>query len=223
MILWNQFARSDCFPDCSCEFMRIDSWINQPLAFWSSLAYLLPIYFLNKNLKEKTSVTKLWNQCLVVLTVSSLFCHASFIRLSVAMDFASIGIIMGFFVIANGVNPKNLKRSISFFFATQIVLNFGLTKWPKISLSLLVFLFAFYEILTSKGVAFLRARSLQLSLLLLSLSFLLFLIDDQKIIFCDPHGWVHGHTLWHFGTAWSAYYYARWRFIDESPSALKAE
>ncbi len=218
MILWQQFVRSPCFPDCSCEYMQVDSWINQPIAFWSSLAYLIPIYFLNKNLKEKTETTKLWNLCLMILTLSSMFCHASFIRLSVAMDFASIGIIMGFFPLMYFFKHQNRRLVFILFFIAQTLVYFTLGKWPKIACSIVIYLLALYEVLQTHGNKFLKARSLQLSLLILSGSFLLFLLDDQKVILCDPHGWVHGHTLWHFGTAWSAYFFARWRFIDERPS-----
>jgi hypothetical protein len=218
MILWGQFTRSGCFPDCSCEYMQIDSWINQPIAFWSSLAYLLPIYFLNRNLKEKTELTGLWNLCLVVLTISSMFCHASFIRLSVAMDFACIGILMGFFLVAHFFKGKKLYWALALFFVAQILINFTLGKWEKIAICIVIYLAAFYELIQSKGKHFYKEKNLQLSIFILTVSFLLFLIDDQKLAFCDPHGWIHGHTLWHFGTAWSAYYYARWRFIDEKIS-----
>lgn len=194
--------------------MQVESWINQPIAFWSSLAYLLPIYFLNKNLKEKTTETRLWNFCLIVLTISSMFCHASFIRLSVAMDFASIGIIMGFFPLMRLMKGKRLYSAFTVFFLIQVLINFGLGKWPKIALSIVIFLFALGEVVLSFGKDFLKARNLQLSLLILSFSFLLFLLDDQKIFFCDVTGWFAGHTLWHLGTAASAYYYSKWRFID---------
>ncbi len=210
MILWDSFTRSDCFPDCSCELMQIDSWISQPIAFWSSLAYLIPIFLL----KKKTELTRLWSICLIVLTISSMFCHASFIRLSVAMDFSSIGIIMGFFTLVHFMKGKNLYSAFSILFILQVLVNFSLGKWPKIALSILIFLLAFYEVIQTYGLAFLKARSLQLSLLTLSVSFLVFLLDDQKIFFCDESGWFAGHTLWHLGTAASAYYYSKWRFND---------
>lgn len=194
--------------------MQVQSWVNQPVAFWSSLAYLVPIYFLNKNLKQKTELTRLWNICLIVLTISSMFCHASFIRFSVAMDFASIGIIMGFFPVVRFTKGKYLSSSFLVFFILQVLINFGLTKWPKIALSILIYLLALSEVIMSFGKDFLKARSLQLSLLILTVSFLVFLLDDQKILFCDPSGLFAGHTIWHIGTAWSAYYYSKWRFID---------
>lgn len=196
--------------------MRLDSWIVQPVAFWSSLAYLLPIFFLNRKLSEKTELTRLWNTCLVVLTVSSMFCHASFINLSVSMDFASIGIIMGFFAVVHFMKGKHLYLAFTVLFFLQVGVNYGLVgKWPKIALSILIFLIALLEVVKNKGSSFYRSRSLQLSLLILNVSFLIFLLDDQKIFFCDSSGLFAGHTIWHFGTAWSAYYFARWRFIDE--------
>lgn len=196
--------------------MNLDAWIIQPAAFWSSLAYLIPIILLNRKLKEKTPLTKLWNLSLVVLTLSSMFCHASFLNLSVAMDFSSIGIIMGFFPLVRFTKGKNLGPALLFLFLLQVGMNYALVgKWPKIALSIVIFLFALTEVVGSFGKNFLKARSLQLSLLLLNGSFLIFLLDDQKIFFCDESGWFAGHTLWHFGTAFSAFFYAKWRFIDE--------
>lgn len=191
--------------------MQIDSLINQPLAFWSSLAYLVPIFLL----KKKNELTRLWSICLIVLTISSMFCHASFIRLSVAMDFSSIGIIMGFFTLVHFMKGKNLYPAFTIFFILQVLVNFSLGKWPKIALSIFIFLLAFYEVTLTYGLAFIKARSLQLSMLTLSVSFLVFLLDDQKIFFCDKSGWFAGHTLWHLGTAASAYYYSKWRFMDD--------
>jgi hypothetical protein len=188
--------------------MRVNEWINQPVAFWSSLAYLVPILFI----KQNTEHTRPWNLCLLVLTLSSMFCHASFIKLSVAMDFASIGIIMGFFSIVHFMKGKYLYPAFTVFFILQVLVNFGLGKWPKIALSILIFLLAFYEVILTYGKGFLRSRNLQLSLLFLSASFLVFLLDDQKIFFCDKTGWFAGHTLWHLGTAASAFFYAKWRF-----------
>ncbi len=216
---WQDYARSPCYPDCSCEFMNSESWIHQPIAFWSSLSYLLPILFLHIRVKNKTHMYYAWVLVFVTLTLSSMFCHASFIRLSVAMDFASIGVIMGFFSFFHFTRME--KASAFKIYSSLIgllILMIGgmyyLDKWTKIALCMLIFLFAFYEIYLKKGKYFLESRSLQLSILILVCSFLLFLMDDMKAL-CDPHGWVHGHTLWHIGTAWSAYYYGKWRFIDE--------
>lgn len=196
--------------------MHVDAWISQPIAFWSSLAYLVPIFFLRRN----NEITRLWSYCLVLLTVSSMFCHASFIRLGVAMDFASIGIIMGFFPLVKFMKGKRLPAALAVFFILQLLVNFGLSKWPKIALSIIIFLFAMAEVILSYGKNFLRAKNLHFSLLILTLSFLLFLLDDQKIFFCDHTGRFAGHTLWHLGTAVSIYYYGKWRFSDEKSSAL---
>ncbi len=191
--------------------MQVDSWISQPIAFWSSLAYLVPIFLI----KQKTELTRAWSICLIALTISSMFCHASFIKLSVAMDFASIGIIMGFFSIVHFTKGKNLYPALAILFLLQILVNFSLGKWPKIALSILIFLLAFYEMILTYGFSFLKSKNLLRSMLILSLSFLIFLLDDQRIFFCDHSGWFAGHTLWHLGTAASAYFYSKWRFMDD--------
>jgi hypothetical protein len=191
--------------------MRTDSWIVQPVAFWSSLAYLVPAILLPSDTKE----VRLFKWCLVSLTVASLFCHASFITLSVAMDFAGIGLVIGFFPLVRLLKGKKLYPAFILFFIVEILVNYYLTKWPKIAISVVIFIFALKEVFGTFGSDFWKSRSLQLSLIILTLSFGVFLLDDQKIFFCDHSGWFAGHTLWHYGTAWSAYYFSKWRFIDE--------
>lgn len=191
--------------------MRQDSWIVQPIAFWSSLGYLVPVFLLPSDTRE----VRLFKWCLVLLTVMSMFCHASFLNLSVAMDFAGIALVIGFFPLIRFLKGKNLYPAFIVFFLAHVAINYYLTKWPKIAISILVFLFALYEVVKTFGKDFLKSKNLKLSLLILNVSFLVFLLDDQKIFFCDSSGWFAGHTLWHYGTAWSAYYFAKWRFIDE--------
>ena len=196
--------------------MRQDSWIVQPIAFWSSLAYLVPVILLPSDTRE----VKLFKWTLVVLTLSSMFCHASFTNLSVAMDFAGIGLVFGFFPLVKFMKGKHLPLAFSAFFLLQVLGNYSLTKWPKIALSIVIFLFALVEVVQTFGKDFWKSTSLKLSLLILNVSFLIFLLDDQKIFFCDESGWFAGHTIWHYGTAWSAYYFGKWRFIDERSKLL---
>lgn len=191
--------------------MRQDSWIVQPIAFWSSLAYLVPVFLLPSDTKE----VRLFKWCMVLLTFASMFCHASFINISVAMDFAGIALVIGFFPLLKLMKGKKLYPAFILFFFAHVAVNYYLTKWPKIAISIVMFLFAMYEVIQTFGKDFWKSKSLIYSLLILNISFLIFLLDDQKIFFCDTSGWFAGHTIWHYGTAWSAFYFAKWRFIDE--------
>jgi hypothetical protein len=195
----------------------VNALIEQPIAFWSSLAYLAPIFLLDRKVKNKDEVFRFWKWGLVLLTFSSMFCHASYIRLSVAMDFACIGVIMRFFSFVHFTKFRQkspLKRALLFFlfFALMTVLFYSLEKWTKIILCMLVFVLAFYEVTLTLGRNFWQSKDLALSVFCLVIAFIFFLLDDQKILWCDPYGWIHGHTLWHFGTAAAAYFFGRWRF-----------
>jgi hypothetical protein len=39
---------------------------------------------------------------------------------------------------------------------------------------------------------------------------------DESKTHCEPTSWLHGHTLWHLGSAWAIYEYTRWRFLPPS-------
>jgi hypothetical protein len=197
--------------------MNVNSLIQQPLAFWSSLAYLAPVFLLNRQVKVKDEVFSFWKLSLILLTFSSMFCHASYIRLSIAMDFACIGMIMGFFSFVHFTKFSQHRKPVRYFhfllfFALLTVMFYSLEKWTKIILCMLVFVLAFYEVILTLGRNFWQSKDLALSVFCLVIGFIFFLLDDQKILWCDPYGWIHGHTVWHLGTAAAAYFFGAWRF-----------
>jgi uncharacterized membrane protein len=87
---------------------------------------------------------------------------------------------------------------------------YSLEKWFKVGLCVVIFTISIVELLHSEGKAFLKARDLHIALVILVLSFALFMIDELRLI-CDPHSWITGHSIWHLGTALSLYYYGKWR------------
>ena len=84
-------------------------------------------------------------------------------------------------------------------------------KWTRISICVLIFIFSIGDVIREMGWKFLKARTLQISLLILGCSFGLFLIDEAHYR-CDPYSLFQWHSIWHMGTAFSIYFYGKWRF-----------
>lgn len=213
---WRGFAPASCFPDkCQCEMVQ-DGLIRQPSAFWSSLAYLLAAFAIYRHIASKSAELKLWTLVCVLMGLSSLFGHASFINLALALDFASIILVLSFFALLNFFlrQRQSYERIVGYFvlyYGSLYGAMYYLGKWPKIIFCLLIFLFSLADIIREAGWTFFRAKSIQLSLLVLTVSFAMFLIDEFHL-YCDPGSWFQWHSLWHIGTAISIYYYGKWRF-----------
>lgn len=213
---WTGFAPASCFPDkCQCEMVQ-EGLIRQPSAFWSSLAYLFAAFAIYRHIAHKTTELKLWTLVCVLMGLSSLFGHASFINLALALDFASIILVLSFFALLNFFLRFKLSyERIIVYFVLYYGLLYGamyfLGKWPKIIFCLVIFLFSLFDIIREAGWTFFKAKSILLSLLVLIVSFGMFLIDEFHL-HCDPKSWFQWHSLWHIGTALSIYYYGKWRF-----------
>lgn len=224
---WSHFPRAECLPDCSCEFMHLDAWIAQPLAFWSSLAYMVAAYCLHRKVKAHPFGFRLWNFVLILLGLSSLLTHATFTKVAVGMDFASIVAVLSFFTFLQFFQmlrfpPLRVFHYFMIYYALLFSAFYSMNKWTKIGICVLIFFLSLGETVRSMGLKFLKARDLQLSIGILTFSFSLFLLDDHRVG-CDPQGYLHGHTLWHLGTAVSAYYYGKWRFLKEERNSKMTE
>lgn len=210
---------------CNCEFVY-DALIRQPSAFWSSAAILVGAVVLYRQARQRNFDLKLWTAILFLLGLSSHFGHGSFTRLGLAMDFGSIIIVISFFAVLNLM--KQLRQSylriilaFAAFFCGVFFVMYSMEKWTKVGVCLLIFLFALGDLVREMRWSFLRARTLQLSILVLAFSFGLFIMDELKIG-CEPKSWFQLHSLWHLGTAVSLYLYGRWRFL-ERPAAATAD
>ncbi len=222
MNYWAQFARGHCYPHCGCEPL-LEVWIMQPWAFWSSFAYALTGFILYRKIENKTFELKLWAGIMYYLTFSSLFAHASYTRLALAMDFSSIVVLIGLGSFINLLfHFKRSEKQIALLIIPYIVLLvcffYFVGGWIRISLCLVFFFFILWDLVRTKrnNVFQPTSRFLWKSLAILALSFVAFLVDTTGII-CKPESWLHGHTLWHIGTAISAYYFGKWRFKPSRP------
>ena len=216
---WSLFSRALCLPDnCGCEYVDLYAWIAQPSAFWSSLFHLFFAALLYAQVKNKNQRLKLWVFSLVLLGLASHFGHGSFLEFAMATDFAGIVLVMSFFVGHDWLSKwfKSTSVLVTFLLIYQAGLWFtfySLNKWTKLSICVVIFALAMAELIRTEGRAILKARHLHYALGILLVSFGLFLLDEFKVM-CNPHGWLTGHTLWHFGTGLSLYYYGKYRFRE---------
>lgn len=213
---WSKFEQSPCYPDkCQCEFAR-DEIIRQPSAFWSSFAYIIAGIAIYKYVRTKSLELKLWTFVCILMGLSSLFGHGSFIRAALAMDFASIILVLSFFAFLNLflMLKFSLRKILLCFSAYYVLLFFAMyhmDKWVKIGTCLIVFTFAIGDVIREMGLSFLKARTLQICLFILTVSFGLFILDENHYK-CDPFSPFQLHSLWHIGTAVSMFFYGKWRF-----------
>lgn len=221
MNIWSGFKAASCFPDkCQCEAVR-DAVIRQPSAFTSSIAYIFAGLFIYRHVADKTFELKLWTFVCVLMGISSHLGHASFTNIFLAMDFASIVLIISFFALLNFLRLLKVQHGkiiliFIFYYALLYLAMYSMSKWAKIGMCLLIFFFSLGDMIREMGMRFFKARDLQLSLGILTISFGLFLLDENHIG-CLPHSWFQFHSLWHIGTAVAIYFYGRWRFATPAP------
>lgn len=218
MNFWLQFDQASCYPDkCQCEVAR-DAFIRQPSAFWSSFAYIFAALAIYRYVAKKSMELKLWTSVCFLMGTSSLFGHMSFTRFALAMDFASIVLVLSFFALLNMflMLKQSVGRILLYFFTYYLALfasMWAMGKWAKIGVCVLIFIFSVSDMIREMGWKFLKARTLQLSLLILTVSFGLFLIDEFHIG-CNPESWFQWHSVWHIGTALAMFFYGKWRFDE---------
>lgn len=217
MSIWSGFPLANCLPDnCGCEFVQLNAIIAQPSAFWSSLFHLVFPFVLYLSVREKSQTLKLWILSLIILGLSSHFAHGSFLEFAMAMDFAGIVLVLSFFPLYKWLSkwvsstPKFVLLLLLFQSGLWLVF-YSMNKWVKVGVCVVIFAVAIGELLQAEGKAFWKAKYLHWALGTMTISFSLFMIDEFKLI-CDPHSLLTGHTVWHFGTALTLFFYGKWRF-----------
>jgi hypothetical protein len=150
--------------------------------------------------------------------LSSLIGHMTFVKVFLALDFASIVMVLSFFAILNllkllKVNSGRILIILALYYVGLYFAMLSMNKWGNIGMCLLIFVFSIGDMIREMGRSFLKARTLQLSLLILTVSFGLFILDEMHIG-CDPYSLFQWHSLWHIGTAAAMFFYGKWRFED---------
>ena len=216
MIFWSQFPRALCLPDnCGCEFVDVNAWIAQSSAFWSSFFHLFLAIYFYRVIPLKDPKMRLWFFSLVLLALGSLFGHGTFLEFAMATDFAGIILVTSFFALYSFMSRFKLSSfklvcSLIFYFAGLTFAFYSLEKWTKVSLCLFVVGLAMFEMIKQMGSGILKQNEIRMAISLLLVSFGFFILDELKI-FCDPHSWLSGHSVWHLGTALSLNIYGRFR------------
>lgn len=212
---WLQFEQSPCLPDqCNCEYIS-NELIRQPNAFWTSIPYILFALWLFRQVKQRNFEFNVWIGLFTLVGLCSMFGHASFTKLSMAMDFAAIIVLISYFSLFHAFNRAKASFLIFLvvYYALVIVAMYVLDKWTKVALCLIIFFISLVDLLRQTKWRFMTEHLLLQSILILILSFAFFLVDELRII-CDPHSVWQFHSLWHLGTAAAIYAYSRWRFKD---------
>jgi hypothetical protein len=202
-----------------------DDWIAQPSAFYSSVFVIIFALLLHKNVSQKSQHLTLFVISLIILGISSHLAHASFTEFGLAMDFAGIILVTSFFTIIKWI--ERWTKSFPLILIILALYSFGvwnvfysMEKWYKISLSVFIFGGALAEMIYSEGKALFKAREIQLALGILAVSFVFFIIDEFKIL-CSPESYLQNHSIWHFGTSVSLYFYGKWRFRPSQTGPLQ--
>jgi hypothetical protein len=221
MNFWDTFEKASCLPyKCQCEAAQ-DALIRQPSAFLSSFAYLVAAVALFRHIKTKSTELKLWTLVCVVMGLSSLFGHMSFIRLALAIDFSSIVFLLSFFWFWNllvRLEAPVVKMLLVFgiFYVGVVQMMYEFDKITKISTCLLIFAFSLWEVMTKARSRVLSKRSLYICFTSLFVSFGFFLLDEFHVN-CHPDSFWQFHSLWHLGSALAIFFYGKWRFEEIQP------
>jgi hypothetical protein len=210
MSIWDSLDRPACYPDCNCEFMLPDCLICQPYSFWSSFVYLICAYFIFKNYKNYFSQMKIWVLGLIIITFTSLFAHASFSVISLALDLGSISTLMILIHLPENTIQSNL-RFLGMTLGGILITTLLLLLLPQKIWVGVVFIFFLFSAGILWRVHGPVHRDLEFwgIMALYGASFLLFHFDKHPAI-CFKSLPVFGHTLWHLGSASTAYLFARW-------------
>lgn len=219
-MFWLRFEPTKCLPNnCGCEAI-VDTFVRQPVNFWSSFSYIVVAFFFYRSLKNNNAKSKFWFLICLLIGTSSLFGHMSFIQFSMAMDFASIILALIFFALWDIFDEKNLKLSSKILTLLAIYLStlfmmYQMGKNAKIGSGIVVFCFTLYDILNRRHQHYLKSLNFKKSFGIFFISFLFFVLDELKIL-CNPNSLFQFHSLWHLGSSCSLYFYGRWRFEGNS-------
>lgn len=196
-------------------------WICQPMAFVSSLPYLVVGIILFLQNKNRDRLFYAWSLMLGLVSLSSMFFHSTFTRASMAMDYTSIIFLMTFFFVTKlmKASPRkiNLKLGLPIYYVALYLFLLPLDIWSQFYVCLAMFTIASMDFLYQRGLSVLLERSLIISFGLLAIS-LGFMLIDRHETFCALKYVPYGHTIWHLGSALSAYYFGYWYFIEKKHS-----
>lgn len=218
MNLWSLFERIECFPQCGCEPMIAGCIICQPVNFISSIPYLLVALILYLRHRSSDPEFLGWAILMGVVAFSSMFAHSSYIRIAMAMDYSSIIFLLTFFFYFDLIKTGPLKRISGYimlpgYYLLLMIILFPMDIWSQYYFSLFMFTIALIHFFRKHSVNVLFQRNVIISIMIMSVSMVFLLMDKDERI-CNVKWLPYGHTMWHFGSALSAYFFAKWYFVD---------
>ncbi len=222
---WSIFARTDCFPNCGCERMMDGCWVCQPVSIASSLPYLIVAVLLLVRHKKPGKKLILWSTLLGIVGLSSMFAHSTYIRAAMAMDYTSIIFLQTFFFFTRLIERSPLQHISHYilypgYYLFLYVLLVPLDVWSQFYVALIFFSVALVDFLYHKGLSILWERNLIISFFLLGISVIFMLIDKYET-FCAMKYVPYGHSIWHLGSALSAWYFGWWYFYEHEAKLEK--
>lgn len=214
---WEGMRQATCMPfDCFTERVH-DLPIRQPLAAWTSLAFIvvgISILF-HKHLKFEKSPSR-WDTlmwlAMMVTGLGSFFYHASLVFVGQAVD------VVGMYLIVIAITLTRADRVLKLStrnFYTIYTLSAVSTTAAQIFLSdVRRFLFFALVLVVIGNEVFLHRkgnrsnmRHFYIALLLLASGFAFWLVDRFRIL-GSPDSLFQGHALWHLlsaASAWQVY------------------
>lgn len=224
MNFWSLFERVECFPNCGCEPMIAGCIICQPVNFISSLPYFLVAIVLYLRHKNKDPEFYGWAVLMALVGLTSMFAHSSYIRVAMAMDYSSIIFLLTFFFYFDLIKTGPFKKlpgiiTLPAYYLILMAVLMPLDIWSQYYVSLFMFAVALAHFFRKHGINVLFQRSVIISILIISVS-MVFLLMDKDERFCNIRWLPYGHTLWHIGSALSAYFFGKWYFVEYKKVAL---
>jgi hypothetical protein len=211
---WEGFDQVSCLPfGCQCEAPR-DDLIRQPSSFWSSLAYIFAGIPFTGLITVQRPEIKMWASACILMGLSSMFAHMSFIDLAMVFDFSSIILMVSFFSFLNFFKKFSAPVMLTFLSAWYLfifLMIYFMDGSIKMGFCFVVFAISFFDLIRDAGKSFFNSPIATAALIILFFSFVMFLIDELHLI-CDPKSWFQLHSLWHIGTSISIFLFGKWWF-----------
>ncbi len=193
-----------CYPNCSCEPFST-GLILQPWAFWTSLLYPIAIYFV---LKRNPNVPKAWTSAIILMTIASLVAHARFDLYSLALDDASVVVIL--FAYHRG--PSSWTRAILTNLISLLGIAVSLIFIPIhlwVTLIFGAFIISWRIAAVRRGTKIFKEKEFLMAMTVYGISFFMFHFDANPMLCLSK--WVpYGHPMWHVGSAITMFLLGDW-------------
>ncbi len=226
---WGIWEMATCMPaGCFCERLGPPTTIRQPVNAWTSLAFylvgLLVAFQVGANSPAGSQrahdllVTPLigytFALSLAGVGLGSAFYHASFTLVGQFFDVAGMYLVTTFMLVYAWTRLYRLPSRVSvvLFIGANLIADLFLILIPETRrivfavIMLLALAFEFWYLQRRKPV--IETRWLKRSLALFALAYLVWILDNQRLL-CSPESLLQGHAFWHIAGAAAAW----WLFL----------